>query len=218
MNSKAPREARTDPNEGPREDQGEKPEPEQQRPKSGQTMLTPEQQKKAKELLALGTLSKRQIAGELQVPYDRIKRFLKDEEPGEGQAVKGDAVERTATAVAVGKFLQVTKGAAIEVANEMATIGTFVWENYREDARLLGLEVTEYLVRAITFYKSQREHVEELLQENRHLVDLVERQRKMLSPVPYRMAALLEMIRRGDDFDLDEIDAFVGVAGSNGGS
>lgn len=201
--------------EGEEKDQDQ--EEEEQRQRGRTTTLTEEEQKNILYLFSKGKI-KLDIANELGIPYDKVKRFLRGKEPPGGAAaaaVTEKGAEQVAAVVAQKKFMQVTTGAALEASTMMAEIGTFVWETYREDARLLGLDVTEYLVRAVTFYKTQREHIEQLLEEKRGLEDLVERQRKLLAPVPYRLVALLEMIRRGDDFDELEIDAFLGIGVAN---
>lgn len=181
MSGKAGAREEPEEDESEPEDQGE--DEGEQRRRGRTTTLTEQQQKDILYLFTKGK-TKLDIAGELKVDYDKVKRFLRGKEPPGGAAaaaVTGKGAEQTAAAVAQKKFMQVTQGAALEASTEMATIGTFVWENYREDARLLGLDITEYLVRAVTFYKSQREHIEQLLDEKAVLEKLVERLTEKLS-------------------------------------
>lgn len=195
------------------EDEGEGQAAEGSQPKNrgGTTSLTAKQQHDLLKLVENGKTGK-DAAAQLKISYDAAKRFLRAKAKTgelEKQTRAGKTGEGVAQQVAEQVFVEGVKRRALDSAREVIRAGDFSVENYKEDARRLGLGVDEFVARCVVFYKTNQPYIEQLSQERDALQVLVERLTDKLDPVPYRMAALLEMIRQGNEYESDEIDAFI---------
>lgn len=195
------------------EDEGGEPAPDGAQPKNrgGTTSLTAKRQHDILKLVASGKTGK-DAAAQLKLSYDAVKRFLRAKTKAgelEKQTQAGQTGEGVAKQVAEQMFVEGVKRNALERAREVIRTGDFAVEGYKEDARLLGLSVDEFLARCVVFYKTNQPYIGQLHQERDALQSLVERLTEKLEPVPYRLACLLEMIRQGNEYDSDEIDVFL---------